>query len=91
MIFPISRLTREIGESWRCRQGRRIISPLIERGTLVSDSQKQPLCFGFPEDLMPEYFPKLFNQEIVGESKKNRERNLRIPTQEHGNEKASNF
>ena len=49
------------------RQGRRIISPLIERGMLVSDSQKQPIRFGFPEDLMPEYFPKLFNQEIVGE------------------------
>jgi Fic family protein len=49
------------------RQARRIVSPLIERGMLVSNSQKQPLRFGFPEDAMPEYFPKLFIPEIMGE------------------------
>ncbi len=49
------------------RQARRIVSPLFKRGMLVSDSQKKPLRFGFPEDAMPDYFPNLFAPEIVGE------------------------
>jgi len=49
------------------RQARRIVSPLLKRGMLVSDSQKQPLRFGFPEDAMPDYFPNLFAPEIMGE------------------------
>ena len=48
------------------RQARRIVSPLIENGMLVSDSQKKPLRFGFPEEFMADYFPKLFNPEILG-------------------------
>lgn len=48
------------------RQARRIVSPLIKRGMLVADSQKKPLRFGFPETSMPEYFPNLFNPEIMG-------------------------
>ena len=48
------------------RQARRIVSPLIERGMLVADSQKKPLRFGFPEKSMPEYFPNLFHPEIMG-------------------------
>ncbi len=49
------------------RQARRIVSPLLKRGMLVSDSQKKPLRFGFPEDAMPDYFPNLFAPEIMGE------------------------
>jgi len=49
------------------RQARRIVSPLLKRGLLISDSQKQPLRFGFPEDAMPDYFPNLFAPEIMGE------------------------
>jgi hypothetical protein len=49
------------------RQARRIVSPLLKRGLLVSDSQKQPLRFGFPEDAMPDYFPNLFAPEMMSE------------------------
>lgn len=49
------------------RQARRIVSPLLKRGMLVSESQKKPLRFGFPEDAMPDYFPNLFAPEIMGE------------------------
>ncbi len=49
------------------RQARRIVSPLLKRGMLVSDSQKKPLRFGFPEDAMPDYFPNLFAPEIMSE------------------------
>ncbi len=49
------------------RQARRIVSPLLKRGMLVSDSQKKTLRFGFPEDAMPDYFPNLFAPEIMGE------------------------
>ncbi len=49
------------------RQARRIVSPLLKRGLLTSDSQKQPLRFGFPEDVMPDYFPNLFAPEIMSE------------------------
>lgn len=49
------------------RHSRRMVSPLIERGLLVSESQKKPLRFGFPEHAMPEYFPKLFDPDIMGD------------------------
>ncbi len=49
------------------RQARRIVSPLLKRGLLISDSQKQPLRFGFPEEAMPDYFPNLLAREIMNE------------------------
>ena len=62
--IPRSRIKEIIGFSER--QARRIVSPLIENGMLVSDSQKKPLRFGFPEEFMADYFPRLFNPEIMG-------------------------
>jgi Fic family protein len=47
------------------RQGRRIVSALIERGVLLSDSSRAPLRLAFPASLASRWMPGLF-PEITG-------------------------
>jgi len=42
------------------RQGRRVVSALIERGVLVSDSSRAPLRLAFPATLASRWMPGLF-------------------------------
>jgi Fic family protein len=42
------------------RTARRVISALIEKRLLVSDSHKAPLRLGFPIDVVERWFPKLY-------------------------------
>jgi Fic family protein len=42
------------------RTARRVISTLIERRVLVSESHKAPLRLGFPIDVVERWFPKLY-------------------------------
>jgi hypothetical protein len=42
------------------RQPRRIVSALIERGVLLSDSSRAPLRLGFPASLASRWMPGLF-------------------------------
>jgi Fic family protein len=42
------------------RQARRVVSPLLERGVLVSDSARAPLFLAFPAALASRWMPGLF-------------------------------
>lgn len=42
------------------RQARRIVSALIEKGVLQSDSTRSPLRLAFPAALAPRWMPGLF-------------------------------
>ncbi|HEY5601988.1 MAG TPA: Fic family protein [Gammaproteobacteria bacterium] len=42
------------------RHARRIVAPLIERGVIVSDSQRAPLRLAFPAELASRWMPGLF-------------------------------
>lgn len=42
------------------RQARRVSSALLERGVLVSESSRAPLCLAFPAKLAPRWMPGLF-------------------------------
>jgi Fic family protein len=42
------------------RTARRVLSALVERRLLVSESQKAPLRLGFPIDVVERWFPKLY-------------------------------
>ena len=42
------------------RTARRVISSLIEKRLLVSESHKAPLRLGFPIDVVERWFPKLY-------------------------------
>jgi len=45
------------------RQGRRIVSALIERGVLVSESARAPLMLTFPAALASRWMPGLFPEQ----------------------------
>jgi len=45
------------------RQARRIISPLIEKSVIISDSQRSPLYLKFPAYLASRWMPGLFPEE----------------------------
>ena len=47
------------------RQGRRIVSALLERGVLVSDSARAPLRLTFPAALASRWMPGLFPEQSV--------------------------
>lgn len=42
------------------RQGRRVVSSLVERGVLVSKSDRAPLYLSFPAELASRWMPGLF-------------------------------
>jgi Fic family protein len=46
------------------RQARRIVSTLLEKGVLVSDSARAPLRLAFPAALAPRWMPGLFPEKI---------------------------
>jgi Fic family protein len=45
------------------RQARRVVSALLERGVLHSDSARAPLCLSFPAALAPRWMPGLFPEK----------------------------
>lgn len=45
------------------RQARRVVSALLERGVLVSDSARAPLFLTFPAALAPRWMPGLFPEK----------------------------
>jgi hypothetical protein len=45
------------------RQARRIVSALLDREVLVSDSLRAPLCLAFPTALAPRWMPGLFPEQ----------------------------
>ena len=47
------------------RHARRIVSALIERGVVVSESTRAPLRLAFPAKLAPRWMPGLFPERIV--------------------------
>jgi Fic family protein len=47
------------------RQARRVISALLERGVLVSQSPRAPLLLTFPATLAPRWMPGLFPQQAT--------------------------
>jgi hypothetical protein len=46
------------------RQARRIVSALVERGVLISDSPRAPLRLAFPAALAPRWVPGLFPETL---------------------------
>jgi Fic family protein len=42
------------------RTARRVISALVEKKLLVSESHKAPLRLGFPIDVVDRWFPRLY-------------------------------
>jgi hypothetical protein len=46
------------------RQARRIVSALVERGVLMSDSPHAPLRLAFPAALAPRWVPGLFPETL---------------------------
>lgn len=49
------------------RSARRIVSALIEKGLLQSQSHRAPLTIGLPIDVLPYYFPDLYDPSVIGE------------------------
>jgi len=45
------------------RQARRVVSALVERGVLVSESTRAPLLLAFPASLAPRWMPGLFPEQ----------------------------
>ena len=50
------------------RQARRVVSALIERGVLLSESTRAPLRLAFPATLAARWMPGLFPEKLGGES-----------------------
>ena len=48
------------------RSARRIVSALIEKGLLKSQSHRAPLTIGLPIDVLPYYFPDLYDPSVIG-------------------------
>jgi hypothetical protein len=46
------------------RQARRVVSALIEKGVLVSDSARAPLRMVFPAALASRWMPGLFPEKL---------------------------
>ena len=49
------------------RNARRIVSALIKDGLLQSQSHRAPLTIGLPIDVLPYYFPDLYEPSVIGE------------------------
>lgn len=49
------------------RSARRIVSALIENGLLQSQSHRAPLTIGLPIDVLPYYFPDLYDPSVIAE------------------------
>jgi len=49
------------------RTARRVISHLLERGLLTSETAKGPLQLGLPAQVAPYYFPHLYPAAIESE------------------------
>jgi hypothetical protein len=47
------------------RQGRRVVSALVERGVLTSESAYAPLRLVFPAALAPRWMPGLFPETVA--------------------------
>jgi len=50
------------------RQARRVVSALIDRGVLVSESTRAPLRLAFPAALASRWMPGLFPEQTAGQS-----------------------
>jgi Fic family protein len=48
------------------RSARRIVSALIEKGLLRSQSHRAPLTIGLPIEVLPYYFPDLYDPSVIG-------------------------
>jgi hypothetical protein len=46
------------------RSARRVVSGLLEKGYLVSNSEKGPVMLGFPASLVGYYFPRLYPEGV---------------------------
>ena len=46
------------------RSARRVISSLLEKGYLVSNSEKGPVMLGFPASMVGSYFPRLYPEGV---------------------------
>ncbi len=46
------------------RSARRVVSSLLEKGYLVSDSEKGPVMLAFPASLVGYYFPRLYPEGV---------------------------
>lgn len=46
------------------RSARRVTSRLLEKGLLVSDSEKGPVMLGFPASMVGYYFPRLYPEGV---------------------------
>jgi Fic family protein len=46
------------------RSARRVVSRLLEKGYLVSDSEKGPVRLGFPASMVGYYFPRLYPEGV---------------------------
>jgi Fic family protein len=73
--FPIFREAFFAGElgrgqareltGYRERMGRTVLSKLLERGLLISDSRKARVRLGFPLDIVERWFPRLYPVNYV--------------------------
>jgi hypothetical protein len=46
------------------RSARRVVSSLLEKDYLVSDSEKGPVMLGFPASMVGYYFPRLYPEGV---------------------------
>jgi hypothetical protein len=46
------------------RSARNVLGQLLEKGLLVSESQKSPVQIGFPTSAVGYYFPRLYPESI---------------------------
>jgi len=46
------------------RSARRVVSSLLEKSYLVSDSEKGPVMLGFPASMVGYYFPRLYPEGV---------------------------
>ncbi|MBU1056069.1 MAG: hypothetical protein KKC46_19925 [Proteobacteria bacterium] len=46
------------------RSARRVVSNLLVKGYLVSDSEKGPVMLGFPASVVGYYFPRLYPEGV---------------------------
>lgn len=49
------------------RNARRIVSILLEEGLLQSENHRAPLTIGLPLNVLPYYFPDLYQPSVIGE------------------------
>ena len=49
------------------RSARRVVSQILQEGVAVSDSHRAPFRIGLPTRALPFYFPKLYDESVLGE------------------------